>query len=108
MRLLLHRLGERIHRTRLADGGTYKVKGSRIGDFGAGWLVQPRQWLGVQWVGLFLGVPNHCPEPPGAPRGGAAAELGQCQGGHLDHAVALQAAAFRSASSARNASGLRP
>ena len=40
------------------------------------------QWLGAQWVGLFLGVPS-CAEPPGAPRGGAGAELGHCSDGSL-------------------------
>ena len=44
----------------------WMVKRSEIGGFGGGWLEQPRQWLGAQWAGLFLGVPS-CPEPPGAP-----------------------------------------
>ena len=44
----------------------WMVKGSEISGFGGGWLEQPRQWLGAQWAGLFLGVPS-CPEPPGAP-----------------------------------------
>ena len=42
------------------------VKGGDMDGFGGGWLEHPRQWLGAQWVGLFLGVPS-CPEPPGAP-----------------------------------------
>ena len=46
--------------------GTYMVKGGEIGGFGGGWLEHPRQWLGTQWAGLFLGVLS-CPEPPGAP-----------------------------------------
>ena len=33
---------------------------------GGGELEQPRQRLGAQWVGRFLGVTS-CPEPPGAP-----------------------------------------
>ena len=36
-----------------------------------------RQWLGAQWAGLSLGAPS-CPEPPGAPRGGAGSEQGHC------------------------------
>ena len=46
--------------------GTCMVKHSEIGGSGGGWLEPPRQWLGTQWVGLFLGVLS-CPEPPGAP-----------------------------------------
>ena len=42
------------------------VNGGGIGGFGGGALEHPRQWLGAQWAGLFLGVPS-CPEPPGAP-----------------------------------------
>ena len=38
------------------------VKGGEIGGFGGGSLEHPRQWLGAQWDGLFLGVPS-CPEP---------------------------------------------
>ena len=53
------------------------VKGGDIGNLGGGSLEHPRQWLGAQWAGLFLGVPSR-PEPPGAPRGGAGAELGHC------------------------------
>ena len=34
------------------------VKGGEIGGFGGGWLEHPRQWLGAQWAGLFLGVPR--------------------------------------------------
>ena len=40
--------------------------GGEMGGFGGGYLEHPRQWLGTQWVGLFLGEPS-CPEPPGAP-----------------------------------------
>eukprot|EP00964_Phaeocystis_antarctica_P107631 scaffold72311_cov68-Phaeocystis_antarctica.AAC.4 len=36
----------------------------------------PEAVLGAPCVGLTLGVPS-CPEPPGAPLGGAGAELGQ-------------------------------
>ena len=50
----------------LDDSVACMVKGGEIGDFGGGWLEHPRQWLGTQWSGLFLGVPG-CPEPPGAP-----------------------------------------
>ena len=32
------------------------VKGSEIGDFGGSSPESPRQWLGVQWLGLILGV----------------------------------------------------
>ena len=42
------------------------VTGGGVGGFGGGSLEHPRQWRGVQWDGLFLGVPS-CPEPPGAP-----------------------------------------
>ena len=41
-------------------------KGGGIGGLGGGWLEQPRQWLGAQWLGLFLGVPR-CAELPGVP-----------------------------------------
>ena len=56
-----------------------------MGGFGGGSLEHPRQWLGAQRPGLFLGVP----EPPGAfrralrrhkSRAGALARL------HFDHA----------------------
>ena len=40
------------------------VKGGDIGNLGGGSLEHPRQWLGAQWAGLFLGVPSR-PEPPG-------------------------------------------
>jgi hypothetical protein len=56
-------------------GSTAAVESGGIGDFGGDWLEQPRQWLGAQWAGLFLGVPS-CPEPPGASRGGPEAEAG--------------------------------
>ena len=46
--------------------GACTVKGGGIGSFGGGSLEHPRQWLGAQWPGLFLGVPS-CSEPPGAP-----------------------------------------
>ena len=65
------------------------VKGGEIGDFGGGSLEHPRQWLGAQWRGLFLGVPS-CPEPPGAPLGGTGAELGHRQGGTLTMLLLLE------------------
>ncbi len=34
------------------------VKGGECGGFAGGWLEHPRRWLGAQWAGLFLGVPN--------------------------------------------------
>ena len=49
------------------------------GDIGGGSLETLRPWLGAQWLGPTLGVPS-CAEPPGAPRGGAGAELGRCRG----------------------------
>eukprot|EP00964_Phaeocystis_antarctica_P091942 scaffold59025_cov53-Phaeocystis_antarctica.AAC.3 len=49
------------------------VNGGGIGGFGGGGLKHPRQWLGVR----------SCPEPSGAERGGAGAELGYCQGSTL-------------------------
>ena len=52
------------------------MKGGGIGGFGSGWIERLRQWLGAQWTGLALGV-SSCPEPPGAPWGGAGAELGR-------------------------------
>ena len=58
------------------------LNGGETGGFGGGSLEQPRRWLGAQWAGLFLGVPS-CPGPPGAPLGGAGAELGRCPGGTL-------------------------
>ena len=42
------------------------VKGGEIGGFGGGSLEHPRQWLGAQWLSLFLGAPGY-PEPPGTP-----------------------------------------
>ena len=56
--------------------------GGEIGGVGGGSLEHPRQCQGTQRAGLFLGGPS-CAEPPGAPRGGAGAELGRCQGGTL-------------------------
>ena len=32
------------------------VNGGGIGGFGGGSLEHPRQWLGAQYAGLFLGV----------------------------------------------------
>ena len=56
----------------------------------AGWLEQPRPWLETQWPGLFLGVSSRL-EPPGAPWGGAGAELRQCaKGGSFGRAGARQ------------------
>ena len=54
LRALLHRASERLHRTRLAEGGACTVKGGG--------------WLGRAWSGpaYFLGA-HGCPEPPGAP-----------------------------------------
>ena len=54
LRALLHRASERLHRTRLAEGGACTVKGGG--------------WLGQAWSGpaSSLGAPG-CPEPPGAP-----------------------------------------
>ena len=34
----------------------WMVEGVGIGGFGGGSLEHPRQWLGAQWAGLFLGV----------------------------------------------------
>ena len=62
----------------MVNGGGI-LGGGDIGGFEGGQLEHPRQWLGARWADLFLGV-LRCPEPPGAPRGGAGAELGRCQG----------------------------
>ena len=48
------------------------------GDFGGGSLEHPRQRLGAQWAGIFLGLTS-CLVPSGAPRGGTGAQLGHCQ-----------------------------
>ena len=53
---------ERLQLQRVTPGGPTR---SDIIDFGGGSFKHPRQWLGVQWLGLALGVPS-CPEPPGA------------------------------------------
>ena len=88
------------------------VKGGEIGGFGGGELGHPRHWLGAQWVGLFLGVQS-CPEPPGAPWGGAGAELGHCQGGHFERAGrpffarSSSVARCRPSSVARSAASMR-
>eukprot|EP00964_Phaeocystis_antarctica_P111621 scaffold75958_cov45-Phaeocystis_antarctica.AAC.1 len=58
------------------------LEGGEIGELEGSSLEHPRQWLGSQWAGLFLGAPSR-PEPPGAPRGGTGAELGRCEGGTL-------------------------
>ena len=44
------RLGAKSRR-RVAGGQRLRAKGSGIGNFGGGWLEQPRQWLGTQWPG---------------------------------------------------------
>ena len=53
-------------RGRLDHDLSAMVKAGDIGHFGGGSLEHPRQWLGAQCAGLFLGV-LRCPEPPGAP-----------------------------------------
>ena len=47
----------------------------------AGWLEHPRHWLGARWRGLLPWLCRASLEPPGAPRGGAGAELGHRWGG---------------------------
>ena len=44
-----------------ARARAYTVQGSGIGDYGGGWVEQPRRWLGSQWLRLTLGVPS-CPK----------------------------------------------
>lgn len=44
------RLGAKSRR-RVAGGQRLRAKGIGIGNFGGGWLEQPRQWLGIQWPG---------------------------------------------------------
>ena len=34
----------------------WMVKRGELSGFGGGLLEHPRQWLGAQWAGLFLGV----------------------------------------------------
>ena len=58
------------------------VKGGEIGGYEGGSLEHLRRWLGAQWLGLTPGVPS-CPEPPGAPCGGAGAARRHHQGGTL-------------------------
>eukprot|EP00964_Phaeocystis_antarctica_P086845 scaffold55038_cov66-Phaeocystis_antarctica.AAC.3 len=43
-------------------------------------------WLGAQWDGLSLGIPN-CPEPLDVTWGGTGAELGHRQRAQFDHAA---------------------
>ena len=40
------------------SGRAWMVKRSEIGGLGGGSLERPRQWLGAQQAGLFLGVPS--------------------------------------------------
>ena len=63
----------RVELVDLLRPGWFKGGDGIIGGFGGGWLEHPRQWLGAEWAGLFLGVPS-CPEPPGASRGVSEAE----------------------------------
>eukprot|EP00964_Phaeocystis_antarctica_P066204 scaffold39990_cov67-Phaeocystis_antarctica.AAC.1 len=51
---------------RWAAPGPTQSQGRETGGFGGGSLEHPRQWRGVPWHGLFLGV-SSCLEPPGVP-----------------------------------------
>ena len=59
-----------VERRAWAVKGDGMVKGDGIGGFGGESLEHPRQWLGAQWAGLFLGVPSW-----GTAMGGALTEL---------------------------------
>ena len=61
----IHGFHREVAASRSVAPAWYHKGGRKFGGFGGGWLEHPRQWLGAQWVGLFLGVPS-CPEPPGA------------------------------------------
>ena len=64
------RVRHRLHGQRRRNGRLWR-RLARAAEAVVGHSVGP---------GLFLGVPS-CPEPPGAPLGGAGAELGLCQKG---------------------------
>ena len=72
------------------------LKRGEMGGFGGGSLEHPRQWLGAQRPGLFLGVP----EPPGAFR--------RALRRHTSRAGALARLRFDHAEVRKSSSVMRP
>ena len=71
---------------------TWIVKASAVGGFGGGWLEHPRQWLGAQWVSLFLGVLS-CRNRQARPEEAQGASWGAVKGvlwprGRFEHVAA--------------------